>query len=156
MRTVEFGSNKRHIHNHPQSPLRESIMKLSNATMRGAVGFVVGGLFTGVAAATIAAPAASAAPDCSAQGVANTVSTVTGSARDYLRAHPGADQVVSAARNQPRDEAAANIRTYFTANSQEYYELRGILSPIGETQSQCNVSVLPPDLESAYGQFMAG
>jgi hemophore-related protein len=132
-------------------------MKFSNTTMRrGTVGMVVGGLFTGIAAATIAAPAASAAPDCSAQGVGNTVSTVTGSARDYLRAHPGADQVVNAARNQPRDVAAADIRNYFTANPDEYYELRGILSPIGDTQSQCNVTVLPPDLASAYDQFMAG
>jgi hemophore-related protein len=132
-------------------------MKSSNTTMRrGAVGMVVGGLFTGIAAATIAAPAASAAPDCSGSGVANTVSNVTGSARDYLRAHPGADQVVSAARNQPRDEAAADIRNYFTANPQEYYELRGILAPIGDTQSQCNVTVLPSDLASAYDQFMAG
>lgn len=117
---------------------------------------VAGALFTGVAAATIAAPAASAAPDCSGTGVANTVSSVTGSARDYLRAHPGADQVINAARNQPRDQAAGNIRSYFTANPQEYYELRGIIAPIGETESQCNVSVLPPDLSSAYDQFMAG
>lgn len=115
-----------------------------------------GGLFTAVAAATIAAPAASAAPDCSGGGVANTVSTTTGQARDYLRAHPGADQVFSAARNQPRDQAAADIRSYFTANPTEYYELRGILSPIGDTQRQCNVTVLPPDLASAYDQFMAG
>jgi hemophore-related protein len=126
-------------------------------TMRnGAVAVVVGGLFTGLAAATIAAPAASAAPDCSGSGVANTVSTTTGQARDYLRAHPGADQVFAAARNQPRDQAAADIRSYFTANPTEYYELRGILSPIGDTQRQCNVTVLPPDLASAYDQFMAG
>jgi hemophore-related protein len=121
-------------------------MKFSGITM----------LCTGVAAAIIAAPVASAAPDCSAQGVSNTVSGVTGSARDYLRAHPGADQVLTAARNQPRNDAAADIRTYFTANPREYYELRGILSPFGDTQSQCNVTVLPPDLASAYDQFMAG
>jgi hemophore-related protein len=132
-------------------------MKTSGMSMRrGAVGVLAGALFTGVAAATIAAPAASAAPDCSGPGVANTVSSVTGSARDYLRAHPGADQVVTAARNQPRDQASANIRAYFTANPQEYYDLRGIIAPIGDTQRTCNVSVLPPDLESAYGEFMAG
>ena len=123
---------------------------------RGTVGLVASGLFAGVAAATIAAPAASAAPDCSGPGVANTVSSVSGSARDYLRAHPGAGQVVYAAQNQPRDEAAANIRNYFTANPQEYYELRGIIAPIGDTQRACNVSVLPADLESAYAEFMAG
>ena len=117
---------------------------------------VVGGLFAGVTAATIAAPVASAAPDCSAQGVANTVSTTTGQARDYLQAHAGASQVVTAAYHQSREQAAADIRSYFTANPTEYYELRGILAPIGETQRQCNVSVLPQDLASAYDQFMAG
>ncbi|MET0452498.1 MAG: heme-binding protein [Mycobacterium sp.] len=131
-------------------------MKFSGMTARrGAIGMVAGSLFAGVAAATIAAPVASAA-DCSAEGVANTVSTVTGSARDYLRAHPGANQVVTAAYGQPRADAAADIRSYFTANPGEYYELRAILAPIGDTQRQCNVTVLPPDLASAYDQFMAG
>ncbi|BBZ09500.1 hypothetical protein MDOR_36690 [Mycolicibacterium doricum] len=115
-----------------------------------------GCLLSGVAAATIAAPTASAAVDCSASGVANTVSSVTGSARQYLSDHPGTNQVVTAAMNQPRPQAEANIRGYFTANPQEYYELRGILTPIGDTQRQCNVTVLSPELASAYDQFMAG
>lgn len=115
------------------------------------------GLVTGLVAATIAAPIASAAPDpCSADNISGTVSTVTSQARDYLNAHPGANQVVSAARTQPRPEAEANIRGYFTNNPQEYHELRGILTPIGDTQRQCNVTVLPPDLASAYDTFMAG
>jgi hemophore-related protein len=129
-------------------------MKFSGVTKQhGVLGAVAGGL---LAVATIVAPAASAAPDCSAGGVANTVSTTTGAARNYLDAHPGANQVVTAAYHQPRSDAAANIRGYFTANPQEYYELRGILAPIGDTQRQCNVRVLPPDLASAYDQFMAG
>jgi hemophore-related protein len=88
--------------------------------------------------------------------VANTVSTTLGSARAYLDTHPGANQAVAAALGQPRPQAAATLRGYFTANPQEYYDLRGILAPIGDTQNQCNVSVLPPDLASAYGEFMAG
>jgi heme-binding protein len=59
-------------------------------------------LFAGLAATTIAALMASAAPDCSASGVA------------------------------------------------------GILAPIGDTQRQCNTTVLSPDLQSAYNEFMAG
>lgn len=115
------------------------------------------GLIAGLVAATIAAPIASAAPDpCSAENISGTVNTVTGEARDYLNAHPGANQVVSAARTQPRPEAEANIRGYFTNNPQEYHELRGILTPIGDTQRQCNVTALPPDLASAYDTFMAG
>jgi heme-binding protein len=34
--------------------------------------------------------------------------------------------------------------------------LRGILSPIGDLQQQCNVRVLSPELASAYTEFMAG
>ncbi|MEH3130911.1 MAG: heme-binding protein [Mycolicibacterium neoaurum] len=115
-----------------------------------------GALLGAASAALIAAPTASAAPNCSPDAVAGTVSSVTGAATGYLNSHPGANQVIQAARTQPRDIAAANIRAYFTANSQEYYELRGILAPIGDTQRQCNVSVLPPDLASAYSEFMAG
>jgi hemophore-related protein len=75
---------------------------------------------------------------------------------DLLDTHPGANQMVTAAYHQPRSDAAANIRGYLTANPQEYYELRAILAPTGDTQRQCNVRVLPPDLASAYDQFMAG
>ena len=113
-------------------------------------------LLAGLAVATIAAPSAWAAPDCSAAGVTSTVSSVTGSATQYLNGHPGANQVVTAARNEPRGQAATDLRNYFTAHPQEYYELRGILAPIGDTQRQCNTTVLSPDLESAYNEFMAG
>jgi heme-binding protein len=133
------------------------IMKFSGISARRHVaGLAVGCVLGGVAAATIAAPTATAAPECTASGVSNTVSTTLGSARAYLNAHPGANQAVAAAMSQPRDQASGTLRGYFTANPQEYYDLRGILAPIGDTQSQCNVSVLPPDLAGAYGEFMAG
>jgi hemophore-related protein len=132
-------------------------MKFSgNSTRRGIAGVFAGCVLGGVAAATIAVPTAAAAVDCSAGGVANTVSSVTDSAREYLAGHPDANQVVTAAMNQPRPQAESDIRGYFTANPQEYYELRGILAPIGDTQRQCNVTVLSPELSSAYDQFMAG
>ncbi|MFZ1164357.1 heme-binding protein [Mycobacterium sp.] len=120
---------------------------------RYAAGF---GLLAGVAITSMAAPTAWAAPDCSAAGVSGTVSSVTGSATQYLGNHPGANAVVTAARNEPRGQAATDLRNYFTAHPQEYVELRGILAPIGDTQRQCNTTVLSPDLESAYNEFMAG
>ncbi len=95
-------------------------------------------------------------PGCSASEVSGTVSSATGAARTYLASHPAANAAVTTAFSQPRDQAAATLRGYFTANPQEYYDLRGILAPIGDKQSQCNVAVLPPDLASAYNQFMAG
>jgi heme-binding protein len=113
-------------------------------------------VFAGLAVTTMAAPTAWAAPDCSAAGVTNTVSSVTGSANQYLGNHPGANAVVTAAKNEPRGQAATDLRNYFTAHPQEYVELRGILAPIGDTQRQCNTTVLSPDLESAYNEFMAG
>lgn len=113
-------------------------------------------LLAGLAFTTIAAPTAFAAPDCSAAGVTGTVSSVTGSANQYLGSHPGANAVVTAAKNEPRPQAETDLRNYFTAHPQEYVELRGILAPIGDTQRQCNTTVLSPDLESAYNEFMAG
>ena len=115
-------------------------------------------LLAGLASATVAAPVATATPvdQCSASGLSGTVSSVTGAARQYLDAHPGANQAVSAAMNQPRPEAAANLRGYFTANPAEYYELRGILTPIGDAQRTCGVTVLPGEFASAYDMFMAG
>jgi hemophore-related protein len=132
-------------------------MKFSGtATRRHVAGICAASLLGGLGVATLAAPTAFAAPDCSTGAVSNTVSSVTDSARQYLGGHQGANQVLNAAKGQPRPVAAANIRGYFTANPQEYYELRGILAPIGNVQQQCNVSVLSPELASAYDQFMAG
>ncbi|GFG87669.1 heme-binding protein [Mycolicibacter algericus] len=114
------------------------------------------GVLGATAATLIAAPSAAAAPDCSHAAVTSTVDSVTGSARQYLSTHPGANAVVNQAISAPRPQAAADVRSYFTANPQEYYELRGILAPIGEKQRQCQTTVLPPELASAYAEFMAG
>ena len=97
-------------------------MKFSGITARRPIaGIAAGCLLGGVAAATIAAPTAAAAPEaCTASEVSNTVSTTLGSARAYLDAHPGANQAVGAAFSQPRPQAAATLRGYFTANPQEY------------------------------------
>ena len=132
-------------------------MKFSNIVARRRVaGVSAGCLLGGIALGLAGAPSAAAAPDCSPEGVNGTVSSVTGAAQQYLATHPGANQVVTAAYGQPRGDAAADIRSYFTAHPNEYYDLRGILAPIGETERQCNVSALPGPLESAYHEFMAG
>jgi hemophore-related protein len=131
------------------------IMTFSETKKRRGICALTAGLLGGVVA-LVAAPGASAAPNCSAAGVANTISSVTGSAHDYLNNHPDANQAVTAAYTQPRPVAASNLRTYFTAHPAEYFDLRGILAPLGDTQRQCNVSALPPDLASAYDEFMAG
>lgn len=132
-------------------------MKISSIVARRQVagigaGFLLGGMAMGV----VGAPSAAAAPDCSPAGVNATVSSVEGTATQYLAGHPDANQVVTAAYGQPRPQAESNLRTYFTAHRQEYNDLRGILTPIGDTERQCNTTALPPNLESAYQEFMAG
>ncbi|MGV0605923.1 heme-binding protein [Mycolicibacterium sp. XJ1904] len=126
------------------------------AARRQIAGACAASLLGGLAAATIAAPSAMAAPECSASAVSGTVSNVTGQARSYLDAHPGANQAVTTAFGQPRNEASATLRGYFNANPNEYYDLRGILAPIGDVQRTCNIQALPPELASAYDEFMAG
>ena len=126
------------------------------AARRQIAGACAASLLGGLAAATIAAPSAMAAPECSASNVSGTVSNVTGAARAYLDSHPSANQAVTTAFSQPRPEASATLRGYFTANPQEYYDLRGILAPIGDVQRTCNIQALPPELASAYDEFMAG
>lgn len=128
----------------------------SNVARRRVAGVSAGCLLGGIALGLVAAPNAAAAPDCSPGGVDATVSSVTDAAQQYLAAHPGANQVVSAAYGEPRGDAAGNIRGYFTAHPQEYYDLRRILAPIGDTERQCGVTALPANLESAYHEFMAG
>ena len=106
--------------------------------------------------AIVGAPSAAAAPGCSPGGVNATVSSATGSAQQYLAGHPDANQVITAAYSQPRPQAESSLRDYFTADPQEYYDLRDILAPIDGTERQCNLTALPPSLESAYQEFMAG
>jgi heme-binding protein len=132
-------------------------MKISSIVARRRVSVMSAGcLLGGMAIGVVAAPSAAAAPDCSSAGVNATVSAVTSSAQQYLAGHPDAGQVVTAAYGQPRGQAASDLRNYFTAHPQEYYDLRGILAPIGDTERQCNVTALPTNLESAYQEFMAG
>jgi heme-binding protein len=132
-------------------------MKISSIVARRRVaGISAGCLLGGLTLGIIGAPSAAAARDCSPGGVNATVSSVTGAAQQYLAAHPDTNQVVTAAYGQPRPEAESSLRGYFTAHPQQYTDLRGILAPIGDTERQCNVTALPPNLESAYHAFMAG
>lgn len=133
------------------------MMSLRNSAARKRMaGVGAGFVFAGIAAAGIAAPTASAAPDCSPAGLRNTVTSTLGEAQNYLAGRPETNRVVLGALTQPRGEAAGDLRAYFTANPGEYYDLRGILAPIAEQQQVCGNSGLSPELTSAYNEFMAG
>jgi heme-binding protein len=134
-----------------------TIMKMRRfTTYRRVAGVGVGSVLGGMAIGIVGAPSAAAATDCSPEGVQATVSSVTVTARQYLDAHPDANQAATTASNQPHQQAAATLRDYFRTHPQEYGDLRSILAPVGDTERQCHVSALPPNLESAYSEFMDG
>src|ERR1700758_1945595 len=125
-------------------------MKISSIVARRRVGGISAGcLLGGLTLGIIAGPSAAAAPDCSPDGVNATVSSVTGAAQQYLAAHPDTNQVVMVAYGQSPAQAESSLRGYFTAHPQQYTDLRGILAPIADTERQCNVSALAPNMEGA-------
>ena len=117
---------------------------------RARVGTIVGG----IALAGLAAPTASAAPDCSPAGVDSAVATVTQQARAYLNTHTAANRVLMTAALQPQAEAAQTIQTYADANPQEYADFRSILTPLSSLQNQCGVNVVPAEYQWAFSQFI--
>jgi heme-binding protein len=121
---------------------------------RRLVGLCLGSLVAGVALAGLAAPTASAAPDCSQATVDNTVSTVSGQAQSYLNSHPDGNRALMTAALQPRPQAEATLRNYATTNPQEYADFKQILAPLGTLQKQCGVSVVPAQYQWAFDQFI--
>ena len=119
---------------------------------RGLLGAVIFGAIGGIAATTVALPTASAAP-CTASGLATTASGVLSSAGPYLAAHPGADDVLTAAGSQPTDEAKANVQSYFLAHPGEFLDLKGIAQPLTDLRGQCGVSVSPGQLAALVESF---
>jgi heme-binding protein len=104
--------------------------------------FAAAALFAG---ALVAAPAAGAAP-CTASGLATTASGVLGAAGPWLDAHPGANDVLTAAATQSTDEARANVRGYFIGHPGEALELNGIAQPLKDLRAQCGITISPSQI----------
>jgi len=113
---------------------------------RNIFGFVV------VAATVIAtAPTAGAAPDpCSASGLAATSSGVLNAASGYLDAHPDANNVLTAAVNQPPADAKSSVRGYFLGHPGEALDLKNIAQPLLNLRGQCNTAVTPDQLAALF------
>ncbi|CAN5378798.1 heme-binding protein [soil metagenome] len=118
---------------------------------RGAGAALVGGLATAV----LAAPAASAEP-CRADAATATISQVSGSASQYLASHPGANDALSNALTQPRDQATETVRSYFLGNPGEYFDLKNITAPLQTLRNQCGGSFAGSDLINAFDEFQMG
>jgi hemophore-related protein len=117
---------------------------------RACIGTIIGG----IALSALATPTASAAPDCSPAGVKSEVATVTQQARAYLNSHTDANKVLMTAALQSQAQAAQTIQSYANTNPQEYADFRSILTPLSDLQNQCGVSVVPPEYQWAFSQFI--
>jgi heme-binding protein len=125
----------------------------ATAVRRGLFGAIAGSVLGGVVAATVAAPVAGATDPCSASGLASTASGVLASAGTYLDAHPGANDVLTAAGSQPRDQAKSSVESYFLGHPGEFLDLKGIAQPLTDLRNQCGVSVTPGQLASLVESF---
>ena len=119
---------------------------------RYSLGLLAGGL----ALASVAAPAAMAAPDCSPANVDSTSKTVMGQMQAYMNSHPAGNKMLMTAALQPRPQAAATIAAYANSNPQEYSEFKSILAPLGALQNQCGVQLVPAQYQWAFDQFIGG
>jgi heme-binding protein len=114
-------------------------MTFSGSTVPAYMAALVVAGAVGVAPA-IAAPAANAAPaPCTAAALANTVSSVTAAAGQYLDAHPDANDAFTQAGNRP--DAEASLRSYFLAHPGQYNDLRSIARPLTDLRAQCNSNI---------------
>lgn len=131
-------------------------MTMSGFMTRGVRrGVFAGTVLGGIAAATIAAPAAGA-ETCSAVGTTATVGSVSTATSQFLATHPGSDQVLTAALSQGPEEARGSVRSYFTAHPDEYFALKGITAPLVDLQNQCGTAGLPPAWVEAFNEFQNG
>lgn len=128
-------------------------MKMSETTVRrGLYGMFAGGLLGGIASAAIVMPSATAAPDqCSASGMATTVSSVSLSMSTYLQTHPQTDQALTDIAKQPATQANQSFRTYFADNPKVADDLESIQQPATELSTQCGTQVSPNDVVDALG-----
>jgi hemophore-related protein len=129
-------------------------MTLINTFIRGGLASTFAAAALGVVVAgTIAVPTAGAAPACSASGLSTTASGVLSAAGAYLDAHPGANDVLTAAGTQSPEEARSSVRGYFTGHPGEFLDLQGIARPLSDLKNQCGISVSPSQLALLFEEI---
>jgi hemophore-related protein len=96
---------------------------------------MAGACALGVSAAVITAPVAGG---------------VLAEAGGYLAAHPGANNVLTAAATAPPEVARNDVRGYFTSNPGEFLDLRRIAAPLQDLRNQCGIAVSPGQLATLF------
>ena len=83
-------------------------------------------------------------------------SGVLAEAGGYLGAHPGANNVLTAAATQAPEEARANVRGYFMGNPGEFLDLQRIAGPLKDLRNQCGIAVGPGQLATLFETMSEG
>jgi hemophore-related protein len=104
---------------------------------RALVGIAITSAVLAVAAAT---PAAAAA-DCTASGLARTISAVSGSTADYLDAHPDVNDAFTRLKGESRPQMRADAQQYLDANPAVRSDLKNLRAPLNEFAQRCGVSL---------------
>jgi hemophore-related protein len=97
-----------------------------------------------VAADDTAAPTTTAG-DCSAAGLATTISSVTASLSTYFAAHPDVNEALIDATRQPAFVAVGQFDGYFKDHPEQADDLRAIQAPLAAFKDRCGLQVSPTD-----------
>lgn len=124
------------------------------------------GLFAaGATCAVLSLPSASADPvepstpvappaatdDCTAAGLAKTISSVTAAQQTYFAAHPDLNQQLIEFTRQSAFSAMGSFDDYFKVHPEQADDLRGIQAPLGAFKDRCGMQVAPTDALAVLG-----
>ncbi|OYN81626.1 heme-binding protein [Mycolicibacterium sphagni] len=109
--------------------------------------------FVGIAvsaAVVVVVPAAPAvaSDDCTASGLARTVSEVASSTADYLDAHPDVNDAFTRLKGESRPQMRADAQQYLNANPSVRADLQHLRSPLNDLAQRCGVALPPGPLGS--------
>ena len=117
----------------------------SKTLRRSLYGVFAGSAIGGVAAAALAVPTATAAPDrCAASEIARTIGSVSTNTGNYLDSHPDTNTALTYAAQQPVPQAVASLKTYFDANPRVGTDLQTIQQPLAGLTGQCKLPISIP------------
>jgi hemophore-related protein len=134
---------------------------MNRALRRAAVGLCA----AGAAFLALSLPAASADPtpapepapvatgDCTAAGLAKTISSVTGAEETYFAAHPDLNQQLIEFTRQGSFQAMGSFESYFKEHPEEADDLRGIQAPLAAFKDRCGMQVAPTDALAVLGDL---
>ncbi|MCP9271320.1 hemophore-related protein [Mycolicibacterium arenosum] len=89
--------------------------------------------------------ATAAADDCTAAGLASTISSVTAELSTYFAAHPDVNQAMIDATRQPSFIAVGQFDDFFKNHPVEADAIRAIQAPYVAFKDRCGLQVAPTD-----------